>query len=376
MKLETYYLSREENISYSALIYAVFKKEPVFIAPGGDLSCIRDDSVVIIMPDYPAFEDCKSELGSSNTYIIRYIEENLINPIRMNNTLIISTPVCFSSLFKAIDILGIKKRRKKKQIDEFYWGKTDAMKELKNLADRSIKGECSIHITGEMGSGKTMLANYLAEGREIVSLNCSCLDGSLVMDSLFGHVKGAFTGADKERIGLCREADGKILFLDELQDLPYSVQAMLLRVLENGKMRPLGSDKEIRVHFKLITASSLPMKELKERIRRDLLSRIGIITLTIPPLRERKEDIPELMKRKSRELTRKMGAHELSDLEPWINYNWEGNIRELYSKLEYAFVAGKTPDELGGVSTIKEKKKKIERLPSLEELMSMKITDL
>ena len=220
-----------------------------------------------------------------------------------------------------------------------------------------------------------MLANYLAEGREIVSLNCSCLDGSLVMDSLFGHVKGAFTGADKERIGLCREADGKILFLDELQDLPYSVQAMLLRVLENGKMRPLGSDKEIRVHFKLITASSLPMKELKERIRRDLLSRIGIITLTIPPLRERKEDIPELMKRKSRELTRKMGAHELSDLEPWINYNWEGNIRELYSKLEYAFVAGKTPDELGGVSTVKEKKK-IERLPSLEELMSMKITDL
>ena len=253
MKLETYYLSREENISYSALIYAVFKKEPVFIAPGCDLSCIRDDSVVIIMPDYPAFEECKSELGSSNTYIIKYIEENLINPIRMNKTLIISTPVCFSTLFKAIDILGIKKRRKKKQIDEFYWGKTDAMKELKNLADRSIKGECSIHITGEMGSGKTMLAKCFPtilpdltfeEALEVTKIHsvAGTLDAreGIVCRRPFRSPHHTATlvsltgGGRHAKPGEISLAHNGVLFLDEMPEYNRSAIEALRQPLEDG----------------------------------------------------------------------------------------------------------------------------------------------
>ena len=138
-------------------------------------------------------------------------------------------------------------------------------------------------------------------------------------------------------------------------------------------MRPLGSDKEISVHFKLITASSLKEEELEKKIRKDLLSRIGVVKLTIPPLRERKEDIPALINRKKTQLAKKHGKYVLGDLTPWLNHTWKGNIRELYSKLEYTYAIGATPKELGGMEVKKEVKKEIKRFPSFEEILNLEI---
>ncbi len=367
--MELYYLNKEENVSDVALLYAVFKIEPIFMKCGMDLSTITDDSIVVMMPDYDNYNRCRKELSERNIYVISFVRDNLSSPICINRTLIISEKIGFSSLFNAIKILGIKDQNRKKQKKQsgFYWGNTKAMQEVKELADKAKGNNVSVHINGETGSGKTMLASYIAEEKKLIRLNCSCLDSSLAMDSLFGHIKGAFTGADSDREGLCRQADGNILFLDELQDLPYAVQSILLKVLENGTMRPLGSDKEVKVSFKLITASSLTTEELERKIRKDLLSRIGIITLTLPPLRERKEDIPILIKKRITELTKRSKKYKLPDLNPWINHSWQGNIRELYSKLEYTFTVGKTPKEMGE-EKIEEVKETVMKLPSLKEL--------
>ena len=351
--------------SDSALIAAVFKCKVTHIVKSAALSEIEDGSLVIVTSDFKEKERCRRELAERDLYLIYFTAEKINSPICIKNTLVTSEEMGLSSLMKASKLLGIKRRT---TLDsQFYWGKTRRMLEIKEIADKVRRNNISVHITGETGTGKTLLAKYIANGRDMVSLNCSYLESSLAMDVLFGHVKGAFTGADTDRIGLCRKADGKVLFLDELQDLPYSAQAMLLRVLEDGVMRPLGADREIKVSFKLITASSLKRSELEKKIRKDLLARIGIITLTLPPLRERKEDIPGLIKRKTREI-KKNGNYSLKDLKPWLEYTWQGNIRELYSKLEYTFLVGRTPEELGS-ATIKKERKDINALPTVEEII-------
>ena len=352
--------------SDSALISAIFKCKSEHLKEGADLSVIEDGSLVIIASDFKDRRRCRREFSDRDLYLIYFTEEKIENPICINKTVITAERFGINSLMRAAKQLGIKKKRNP-AASEFYWGKTQKMLEIKEIAEKVTRNNISVHISGETGTGKTLLAKYIAGGREMISLNCSYLDSTLAMDALFGHVKGAFTGAESERVGLCRKADGKVLFLDELQDLPYSAQAMLLRVLEDGVMRPLGSDREIKVSFKLITASSLEKSELEKKVRKDLLSRIGVITLTLPPLRERKVDIPELMKKKKAQLMKKYGSYEIKDITPWIDYRWEGNIRELYSKLEYTFTVGRTPDELGSISVQREEKE-MNELPSMEEI--------
>lgn len=371
-KLEIYLIKKKISDSDTALINAVMKSVPKHITRIEDLDFIENDSLVIISADCDNAEKWKQLLSKMDVYAIYYIKEALDKSICFNKTFITSGELSFNSLFAAVKAFGLNKKKSSKD-KAFCWGESKKMKDLKIIADRAKKGDISIHISGETGSGKTMLAYYIADGTEVIALNCACLDSTLAMDSLFGHVKGAFTGADSDRTGLCRKADGKILFLDELQDLPYSAQAMLLKVLESGKMRPLGSDKEISVHFKLITASSLKEEELEKKIRKDLLSRIGVVKLTIPPLRERKEDIPALINRKKTQLAKKHGKYVLGDLTPWLNHTWKGNIRELYSKLEYAYAIGATPEELGGRELKKEVKKEIKRFPSFEEILNLEL---
>ncbi len=373
MKVELfYYLKKKIDRTERNLISSVFKTDPVCITrPSREK--IPEGSVVIIAHDCTEREKLIKELSERSVYVIAYTNEALTKPICVNKTLIISGDLSFNSLLDAIGILGIKKakeKEKKRKRHTFCWGESHEMQRLRKTADKARKGDVSIHIHGETGSGKTLLADYLAGERQIVSLNCSCLDGSLVMDTLFGHVKGAYTGADSERHGLCRKADGHVLFLDELQDLPYQAQAMLLEVLENGMLRPLGADNEVKVQFKLITASSLSDEELSKKIRKDLLSRIGIIKLKIPPLRERKEDIAEIMRKKVSELEKKYGKYVIDDISPWLEYSWPGNVRELYSKLEYSYTLGVTPEELGSVEIEKERIPLIrEDLPSIKNLV-------
>lgn len=350
MTKDLYFLSKAGDNVKATAISAVFKKTPVYICNKEDIKIIKNDSICIITKDFDEAEHWQYELSKRNIYVIAFLNDAIENPIHIRNTVVLGI-FNFKNLFLALKILNIELTKNKKR-SPFYWGTSRKMLDLKKVCDKAIEAKVSIHITGEIGSGKSLLATYLAKESELISLNCSVLNQNLMQDTLFGHVKGAFTGAQDERKGLCRTADGKVLFLDELHYMPKNAQSMLLEVLETGYLRPLGADSSIKVHFTLITASSIPFNELKLHIREDLLSRIGIVKIEIPPLRERKDDIIPLIKRKECEIKKKIKIKSIDDYEPFINYSWPGNIRELFSKVECYHTMAKIPEELIPLSSM------------------------
>jgi DNA-binding NtrC family response regulator len=218
-------------------------------------------------------------------------------------------------------------------------GASPAMQEVFRLIERAGKTDKSILIQGESGTGKELVAKALhqASGRAdkpMITINCAALPETLLESELFGHEKGAFTGAVATKQGLFELADGGTLFIDEVGELAPSLQAKLLRVLEDGSMRRVGSLKERRVDVRLLAATNRDMQDevAKKNFREDLYYRINVMSLTLPPLRQRHGDIPLLVK------------HALSagwTVEPTAMraieaYSWPGNIRQLLNALERA----------------------------------------
>lgn len=203
---------------------------------------------------------------------------------------------------------------------------------MEDLARFARLAGAPLLVLGERGTGKTSLiethVTALKERKVVVTVACGGLDSSLAEAALFGQVKGAFTGADRERAGLLQEADGGILFLDEVQDLPSSVQRKLVRVLQDHRRRyrRLGDDKERVVDFELVCASNLPLARLRERLDADLFDRIAHLRVTLPPLRECREDLQADWRRVwrgeeppwSAPLANALAAHDL-----------RGNLRDL-----------------------------------------------
>ena len=207
----------------------------------------------------------------------------------------------------------------------------------------------TVSIYGESGVGKEVLARaiHLASGRDMttfVPINCAAIPETLLESELFGHVKGAFTGADREREGKCRRASNGTLFLDEIGDMPLPLQAKLLRLLEERVYEKVGSDTPLPANFRIMVATHRDLKECCRQgtFRQDLFHRLNVFPIVIPPLRERRQDIPQLAESFLELFRQHLGKHlpglSRTALDYLCAYNWPGNVRELRNCLEYAAI--------------------------------------
>lgn len=237
------------------------------------------------------------------------------------------------------------------------------MEELLNTAGRVAKSKATVLIRGESGTGKELIAravhyNSDRSKKPMITVNCAALSESLLESELFGHEKGAFTGATAQRTGRFEQADSGTLFIDEVGDISLQTQVKLLRALQFGEFERVGSNKTIKVDVRVITATNRNIEEMiqKGEFREDLFYRLNVVTITIPPLRERKTDIPALInffiEKYARENNKKMEGISKEASDYLMRYHFPGNIRELENIIERAVVLARseyiTTDDLPG----------------------------
>ena len=228
-------------------------------------------------------------------------------------------------------------------------GASAPMQEVFRRIRLAAHSDVTVFVSGESGTGKELAAGAIhslsnRKERPFLALNCSAIPETLLESELFGHVKGAFTGADREKTGLFQAADGGTLFLDEIGDVSPLLQLKLLRVLQEREVRRVGAETATRVNVRLITATNKNLKELVATgtFREDFYYRIHVFEIRLPPLRERREDLPLLVRhfidQLSREYHRPVRGIARDALQSLMDYDWPGNVRELRNALEHAFV--------------------------------------
>src|SRR5688572_1078366 len=228
-------------------------------------------------------------------------------------------------------------------------GRSPAITRVLSLVDTVARTPSTVLILGETGTGKELIARAIHDRsprrhRPLVKVNCSAIASGLVESELFGHVKGAFTGAFERRIGRFELADGGTIFLDEVGELPLDTQVKLLRVLQEREFEPVGSNRSIHVDVRIICATNRNLQDsIREgTFRSDLYYRLNVFPLEVPPLRERRSDIPQLamffLSRYARNLGKRIEGISASAKERLINYSWPGNIRELQNVIERALI--------------------------------------
>jgi len=239
----------------------------------------------------------------------------------------------------------LKKELKKSRPDEELVYVSERMEEVIDLASRVAKSEAAVLICGESGTGKELLAGYIHrfsdrnEGR-FVPVNCAAISQSLVESELFGHEKGAFTGADRKAAGKFEFASGGTLFLDEIGDLPLEAQAKMLRALQEKRIQRVGKNEEIPVDVRVVCATNQNLEKLVEegKFRKDLFFRINVFPISPPPLRDRMEDILPLAKHFLKRLGAAKFEIEKEALEILNAYDWPGNVRELANAMERSVI--------------------------------------
>ena len=234
-------------------------------------------------------------------------------------------------------------------------GQSAAIAHVCDTVQRIAATNATILLEGETGTGKELVAQAIHShsGRQgpFAPINCGSLSAELLESELFGHTKGAFTSAYAAREGLFSFASGGTIFLDEIAELPLSMQAKLLRVLEGRRIRAVGSDREVAIDARVIAATnrSLTTRVREGRFREDLFFRLAVLTITMPPLRERIEDIAELARHFCQQLARDLGVPALpmghDDLRAMQGYSWPGNVRELRNVIERSLLMGSLPAE-------------------------------
>jgi PAS domain S-box-containing protein len=228
-------------------------------------------------------------------------------------------------------------------------GKSPAMVQVFDLISSAAQSEAPVIIYGESGTGKELIASAihkLGPRRKgpFIKVNCAALSESLLESELFGHVKGAFTGADRTRVGRFEAANGGDIFLDEIGDLPLSTQVKLLRVLQEKEIEKVGDHRPISINVRILAATNQDLSTLmgENRFREDLYYRISVIPIHLPPLRERREDIPLLMdafiNRIHLKADKPISGMSREALDLLYSYDWPGNVRELINVIEYSFV--------------------------------------
>ncbi len=247
-----------------------------------------------------------------------------------------------------------------RQVEQFYdnegiIGNCDAVKSLCTVVKRIAPMPSTVLIEGESGTGKDLAARAIHQFSRrcgsFVPMNCGAMNAELLESELFGHAKGAFTGAIKAREGLFSYADGGTLFLDEIGEMPLAMQTRLLRVLEERSVRPVGGNREIPVDVRIVTATNRNLREEvdKGNFREDLFYRLNVLSIQIPSLRERLEDIPDLVKHFATHLSQELGidAPEIGEdeLARLRRYDWPGNIRELRNVIERSLLLDCPPSQ-------------------------------
>jgi PAS domain S-box-containing protein len=236
-------------------------------------------------------------------------------------------------------------------------GKSPAIQNVFDIIQKAAQSDAPVIIYGESGTGKELVARAIhllgkRKNAPFVQLNCAALNEALLESELFGHIKGAFTGAYRHRLGRFEAANGGNIFLDEIGDVPLSIQVKLLRILETKQFERVGDHRPVSVDVRIITATNKDLEEMiaRKEFREDFFFRINVIPILLPPLRNRVEDIPQLVNAFIRRLQTRTGKNitglTREAMELFMAYHWPGNVRELKSALEYAFVIA----EQGSVS--------------------------
>jgi two-component system response regulator HydG len=228
-------------------------------------------------------------------------------------------------------------------------GKSPTMRQVFDLISSASQSEAPVIIYGDSGTGKELVASAIHKlgirrRGPYIKVNCAALSESLLESELFGHVKGAFTGADRTRMGRFEAANGGDIFLDEIGDLPLSTQVKLLRVLQEKEIEKVGDHRPVKIDVRILAATNKDLNRLMEegRFRQDLYYRIGVIPIILPPLQERREDIPLLVEtfinRIRLKTDKPITGMSKEALDLLFHYDWPGNVRELINVIEYSFV--------------------------------------
>ncbi|MBT8316600.1 MAG: sigma-54-dependent Fis family transcriptional regulator [Lutibacter sp.] len=249
--------------------------------------------------------------------------------------------------------LVVENKLLKKKVSKKYdmIGQSEAISNIKSMIEKVAPTDARVFITGPNGTGKELVAHWLHEKSErtkgpMVEVNCAAIPSELIESELFGHVKGSFTGANKDRAGKFEAANGGTIFLDEIGDMSLSAQAKVLRALQENKISRVGSDKDIKVDVRVIAATNKDLrKEISEgKFREDLYHRLAVILIKVPALNERREDIPLLIDFFSEQIGNEQGTVKKYFSESAIkllqDYDWTGNIRELRNVVERLIILG------------------------------------
>lgn len=325
---------------------------------------------VMLLTAYISIEDAVEAMK-------RGAEDYLSKPVKIDELMFKLKKVCEGVKLKRQNRELRRRLREKYRFSQLV-GNTPAMQRIFKTIEAVAASSASILIYGETGTGKELVANAIhynsprADGPFVV-LHCAALTESLLESELFGHEKGAFTGAIKAKKGRFELAHGGSLFLDEVAEMSPSVQVKLLRILEQGEFERVGGEKTIKVDIRLIAATNKNLEEevKKGRFREDLYYRLNVIAITIPPLRERKEDVPLLTYHFLQKYQEK--DHEkVKDLTPKTlellqEYHWPGNVRELENAIERALVLSKgdmiQPDWLPSYINVQPQKERYFPIP-------------
>ncbi len=308
-------------------------------APGTDLIKAAGDTPVLIMTSYASLRSAvdSMRLGAVDYIAKPFDHDEMVNAVKR-------------VIGKANDAAKQRKPSKTSshQISGMI-GNSTVMKTLYNRIHKVAPTKATVLVNGETGTGKELVAKAIhsespRHGNPLISVNCAAIPETLIESELFGHEKGAFTGAASKNEGLVAAADGGTLFLDEIGELPLEAQARLLRVLQEGEVRPIGSTESRRVNVRLVAATHRDLRKLcKEgRFREDLYYRINVVQLTLPPLRDRGRDIIALADTLLQRYCSDMGK-ELLNLTPEAiqaitTYTWPGNVRELENAIQRAVI--------------------------------------
>jgi len=285
--------------------------------------------------------------------------DTAVNTMRLGAFDYISKPPDLNRLLNTVrnalekKTLVVENKRLKKKVSKNYEmiGESNAITHIKEIIEKVAVTDARVLITGPNGTGKELVAHWLHEKSErvkapMIEVNCAAIPSELIESELFGHVKGSFTGANKDRAGKFEAANGGTIFLDEIGDMSLSAQAKVLRALQENKISRVGSDKDIKVNVRVVAATNKNIKEeiAKGRFREDLYHRLAVILIKVPALNDRREDIPLLVDFFTKKISDAQGTPKKEFSKEAIKllqeYDWTGNIRELRNVIERLIILG------------------------------------
>ncbi len=305
------------------------------------IKTVDEEAIVIIMTAYSSVDSAIAALrkGAYDYVTKPFVNEDLLQTVRR--------AVQTKKLFRENRVLR-RELNKHYSFSEII-GKSEALEKIFRLIEKVADTNVGILIQGESGTGKELVARAIhfrsqRAGKHFLAINCGALPESLLESELFGHTKGAFTGAAADKKGFFRSASGGTLFLDEIGEMPQPLQVKLLRALQEHEVTPVGSSVAVKFDARIICATNKNLeREVSEnRFREDLFYRLNVIEINLPPLRARREDIPLLVKHFVAKIAREQNAPEKAVskevLSALAGYTWQGNVRELQNVIERAFI--------------------------------------